>query len=93
MRLQWRAQFKGARFASEVPEPDQRPMLAPIFGYGQLVARDVERCSLPAIGRLDLDEPVTAVGLKTENIVARTVAIHVGHPPDALGQIRSPRSP
>lgn len=85
MGFKWWTKFKGARFTSEVPEPDQRPMLPPIFGYGQLVARNVEGCSFPTIGRLDLDESVTTVGFKTENIVARAIAIHVGDPTDAFG--------
>lgn len=65
MCLQWRTELKCARLSVEIPQPNQRPMITPIVGYSQLVARYMERGAFPAIGRFDLDKSIAAIWLET----------------------------
>jgi hypothetical protein len=56
MRFERRPELEGANLAGEVEQPHQTPFLSSGVRNLQLVSRDVERCALPPVRRLDLDE-------------------------------------
>ena len=91
MRLQRRAQLEGARVSSEIPYPNEMPVVASILGYGDLVAGQVEGRAFPAIGGLNLQQPVGTVSIETGDIIAVTVAILHRGPADFTRQIRPAR--
>src|SRR5690606_32167453 len=55
MGLQGRPERERSRFAREVPQAKEVPVIAPNIRHFQLVAGDVEGRSLPAIGGLHFD--------------------------------------
>jgi hypothetical protein len=61
MRLEGWIKLEGSRFAREIPEPDQTPFGSTFAGDGEFVLRDMKGGTLPAIGRLDLNEAGIAV--------------------------------
>src|SRR5689334_18002213 len=65
------------------------PVLTARFGNGEFVARDLERCAFPAIGRLHLDQTAAAVDLEALNVETSAVAIQMRYPADAPGEIGS----
>src|SRR5690606_6703909 len=60
--LQRRIKLERLRLPGEIPEPQEAPVGAPLLRHGELVAGDVEGRSLPAIGRLHLDQAFPPVG-------------------------------
>lgn len=89
MRLERRAQLEGLRPGREIPEPQEAPVAAALLDYRELVAGDVEGGSLPAPGRLDFDQPGAPVALEARDVVARAVAILIGHPAHPAREIFS----
>src|SRR5690606_19908321 len=63
------------------------PIAPTLLSNGQLIARDVKRRALPSIGRLHLDQPIAAVGVEAQDVIAIAIAIDMRHPADALGEI------
>jgi len=47
----------------------------------------VKRRPFPTIGRFHLDQPIAAIGVEAQDIIAGAVAIDMSHPADALGDI------
>ena len=80
MRLHRRSQNERRGPSGEVPCPHKLPLGTPFIGHRQFIGADVEGCSLPAIGRLYLNQLFASVRLETGNIVAVTVAILLRSP-------------
>ena len=64
---------------------DQR--VPPFFGNGQLVPRDVEGRSFPAVRRFHLDQPRAAIGRVAGDVVARSIAVLFRDPADLARQV------
>ena len=89
MGLARRAELERSRFSREVPQSHKMPMLTARFGNGELVARDLERCAFPAVGRFHLDQTIAAVALEALNVETGAVAIQMRYPANAFGEIRA----
>ena len=64
MRIQWWVQLKRLRLTREIPQPEQAPFRPALLGHGQFIAGDVKGRALPAVRRLDLDQPREPVRAK-----------------------------
>ena len=82
--------MEGGNKTTLTVEPEQAPFLAPFLGHGQFVAADVERCAVPAIRRLHLDQTGPAISLKAGDVVARAVAILLRYPSHLARQVIPP---
>lgn len=89
MRIQRRADLKGARFAGEVPEANEAPVVAMHVRRGQFIAGDVEQRPLPAIGGLHLDQPIPPIRLEAGDVIARTIIIIPRDPAHLVGKIKA----
>ena len=69
MRFQRRPQLECLWLPREIPQPDQPPIAPTFVSNCQLIARDVEGRTFPAIGRLHLDHPIAAIGLEAQDVI------------------------
>ncbi len=71
VRLQRRSQLERLGRPREIPCRTEVPVAAPLLGSDQFVSRDMERRPLPAIRRLDFDQPIPAGGVEAQDISSR----------------------
>ena len=75
LRLQRRPDGECLRLTGEIPKANKMPVVPPGTRYGQFIARNMEGCAFPAVGRFHLDQPLAPIRLETGDVVAIAVAI------------------
>ena len=89
MRIKRWAQFERFWCTCKLVKPEQAPVIAPFSRNFHFIAGDVERCSIPTIGRFHLDQAFMPFARKAENIVAGTITIFLEYPANTSCQIFS----
>jgi len=72
---------------------EQAPFRTPLLGHGQFVARDVKWRPVPAVRRLDLNQPRPAILLEAGDVVPGTVTVLLRHPADLAREVVAARRP
>jgi hypothetical protein len=87
MGIKWRSQFKCLRGPREIVQTEEIPILTALLCHGKLVARNVERSTVPAVGCFDFDQTVTPVMSEAGDVIACSIAILARNSGDTTRQI------
>ena len=87
MRVERRAQLEHLWRARKLVEPEEMPIIATLGRHLELVARDIEGGAFPSVGRLHLDEAVSAFEREAGDVVAGAIAVLLRDPANPPCQI------
>lgn len=85
MSVKGRAQFEGPWMAREIIKTEETPRLTSRLGHLKFVTRNMERRTFPTVGGLYLDQTHATVWREACDVIARTIAILLSHPPNLAG--------